>query len=269
MSPSLSRSEREDPPPRRKSCQACVKAKRRCDQRSPACLRCAQRKIRCQYPARPSRSTRADLARSPAPAEVPTALHSEVQPGGTGQNGTLLNATAVAQDFSFDEPPWLGDEAHDLQLDDLGLGAAEDPLLSAQFVDTSNPALHAQDDILQGDDDQDDAEECFGFPVPDTSTTPMDLIMRPSFEYSTARRVDFAAATSRLDCKLAYSIDKIRAAPKTMVLENETPWSHPLLYKDHMPRVMQGMRGLHPMLTFWPTMLVASKRVQREGRYLS
>ncbi|KAF4344799.1 hypothetical protein FBEOM_1229 [Fusarium beomiforme] len=42
--------ERNDPPARRKSCQACKKARRRCDLARPTCQRCAQRSIHCHYP---------------------------------------------------------------------------------------------------------------------------------------------------------------------------------------------------------------------------
>ncbi|KAH8812171.1 hypothetical protein F5884DRAFT_304382 [Xylogone sp. PMI_703] len=37
-------------PPRRKSCAVCIKTKRRCDQRLPACSRCVARHIQCTYP---------------------------------------------------------------------------------------------------------------------------------------------------------------------------------------------------------------------------
>jgi hypothetical protein len=50
--PSHSAQERANPPPRRKSCAACIKAKRRCDFAMPACVRCSQRKIHCEYPSR-------------------------------------------------------------------------------------------------------------------------------------------------------------------------------------------------------------------------
>lgn len=45
--------ERSDPPARRKSCQACKKARRRCDLARPTCQRCAQRNIHCHYPHAP------------------------------------------------------------------------------------------------------------------------------------------------------------------------------------------------------------------------
>ncbi|KAK2617017.1 hypothetical protein QQS21_000108 [Conoideocrella luteorostrata] len=47
---SLTSIERGDPPTRRKSCLACTKSRRRCDQGRPACQRCSQRNIDCRYP---------------------------------------------------------------------------------------------------------------------------------------------------------------------------------------------------------------------------
>lgn len=41
-------------PPRRKSCGACVAAKRRCDLALPSCSRCRHRDIVCEYPVRQS-----------------------------------------------------------------------------------------------------------------------------------------------------------------------------------------------------------------------
>ncbi|CAK7234076.1 hypothetical protein SEUCBS140593_008816 [Sporothrix eucalyptigena] len=38
---------------------------------------------------------------------------------------------------------------------------------------------------------------------------------------------------------LRHAMDIIRDAPRLLVLENRLPWSHPLLYRDHMPRSME------------------------------
>lgn len=38
---------------------------------------------------------------------------------------------------------------------------------------------------------------------------------------------------------LQYAIDEVRAGPRSMVLQNGTPWSHPALYRDDTPRCMQ------------------------------
>lgn len=59
--------ERNDPPARRKSCQACKKARRRCDLARPTCQRCAQRNIHCHYPS------------APAPRESASCIHPESQ----------------------------------------------------------------------------------------------------------------------------------------------------------------------------------------------
>jgi hypothetical protein len=49
--------------------------------------------------------------------------------------------------------------------------------------------------------------------------------------------------------RLQFSLDQIQKAPKTMVAETQTPWSHPLLYAESMPRSMQGARAsLYPMI---------------------
>jgi hypothetical protein len=42
-------------------------------------------------------------------------------------------------------------------------------------------------------------------------------------------------AQSRVD----YSIEQLKAAPAMMVQENQTPWCHPHLYEDYMPRSLQ------------------------------
>ena len=41
--------------------------------------------------------------------------------------------------------------------------------------------------------------------------------------------------------RLQFAIDVIQKAPFSMVLETQTPWSHPFLYRDHMPRSIRGV----------------------------
>lgn len=40
--------------------------------------------------------------------------------------------------------------------------------------------------------------------------------------------------------RLQYAVDIIKGAPMSMLFENQTPWCHPLLYKNGMPKFMQG-----------------------------
>ncbi|KUI58581.1 Regulator of drug sensitivity 1 [Cytospora mali] len=232
MSPPLSRMERGDPPPRRKSCQACVKAKRRCDQRSPACLRCVQRKIMCQYPARPSENIRSNPGQPPLSAGVLT-TPSDIQLESGSQDETLLNPMEMAQDLQFFGSPWPGGEAHDLHFDGMALGAVDGPLL------TSNSALCGQDNIHPGINEQNESELRFEFTGMGTSSATTELATRPPLAVSAPNRVDVAALTRELEGNLSYAIDQIKAAPRTMLMETETPWCHPLLYKERMPRVMQ------------------------------
>ncbi|KAG8408688.1 hypothetical protein J3458_019709 [Metarhizium acridum] len=68
MNCSLTALERNDPPSRRKSCSACIKAKakQRCDFALPACLRCSQSNVACEYPKRSERRA------TQRPANLPT-----------------------------------------------------------------------------------------------------------------------------------------------------------------------------------------------------
>ncbi len=45
-------------------------------------------------------------------------------------------------------------------------------------------------------------------------------------------------SVSRFD----YGITQLKLAPSKMVLENQTPWSHALLYAEDMPRSMHGTK---------------------------
>ncbi|ROV98791.1 hypothetical protein VPNG_08430 [Cytospora leucostoma] len=244
MSPPLSRSERDDPPPRRKSCQACVKAKRRCDQRSPACLRCAQRKIQCQYPARPSRRpTPSEKARSPLPPGVLTTSRLESQQSGiAGRDERLPNAgDGTAQGMQWSESLWLGGAADGLQFNEVDLGAVEGqgPLLSPSFDDISSTAFLGQDDIFLNVYDSNIMDYDPTLAEAGASPTTMHLAARPPLEFSAPRRFDVDALHHRVWTRLSYAIEQIKAAPRMMLLETATPWCHPLLYKEHMPRVMQ------------------------------
>jgi hypothetical protein len=44
--------------------------------------------------------------------------------------------------------------------------------------------------------------------------------------------------------RVEYSIEQMKLAPRTMVMENCTPWVHPSLYEEHLPQSMQGSLGL-------------------------
>ncbi|KAK8194226.1 hypothetical protein M8818_007414 [Zalaria obscura] len=87
------------PPPRRKSCGECVKAKRRCDQRLPTCLRCTKKGLHCEYVARPDRSNdflqqmQFDLTTESLPAPFPEPIEDFSNPS-TFDLATDIDLTA-------------------------------------------------------------------------------------------------------------------------------------------------------------------------------
>ncbi|KAF4976218.1 hypothetical protein FZEAL_7081 [Fusarium zealandicum] len=185
---SLTARERRNPPPRRKSCAACTKAKRRCDFAVPACLRCSQRHIVCQYPSRALRGVQT-LIQSDASATI--------MPGLLAVDGASPTPSAVVQ---LDEPT----------TDEFNAIVAS--------IDT---------DIIE--------LAPFDFPIEDTM---LELAHQPS-ELAPPTTREFGSIPETIANRLQWSIDQIQKAPSTMVLENQTPWCHSMLYKNEMPRSMQ------------------------------
>ncbi|KAK0744944.1 hypothetical protein B0T21DRAFT_358710 [Apiosordaria backusii] len=223
MSPSISAIERNNPPPRRKSCSACIKAKRRCTQETPACQRCAQRSLVCQYPEGRA-SKRPLLARTPS-----TPSHSLTGPP------SALPTPGSSWDFSGWENPSVHlesqeqDDPHFILLDGV------DPLDLFSFDDLDpvleGPNLAANDPVQvpQGMPPQP--------PNFDTGTTRIinDLVIPGP----PACLPQTAAVAWAFKNRLNFALEKIRDAPRQMVCENQTPWSHPCLYEHSMPQSMQ------------------------------
>lgn len=191
--------ERNNPPPRKKSCAACIKAKRRCDFAVPACLRCSQRRIECEYPSR----TPQVKAKVKAPKRVshePTPLQDVVvADGAVGDGCTGGHAAPVDGEASqYGMHPFLCD------LETLDYGA-----------------------------------ESQGY----------DVVHQPSMLAAPTTKGLHDRLTEVVARRLQFSLDQIQKAPRTMVMETRTPWSHPLVYADGMPRSMQGTRAsLYPIV---------------------
>ncbi|PNP85434.1 hypothetical protein FNYG_01263 [Fusarium nygamai] len=92
--------ERNDPPARRKSCQACKKARRRCDLARPTCQRCAQRNIHCHYPyAPPVRESESASCLQPV---IPVSeIESPLTPSYLGMLDSILEPTNDFTDQLF------------------------------------------------------------------------------------------------------------------------------------------------------------------------
>jgi hypothetical protein len=51
--------------------------------------------------------------------------------------------------------------------------------------------------------------------------------------------------------RVGYGIEQLKVAVSSMVLATQTPWSHPLLYEDFMPRCLQGTSGVSLHYVIW------------------
>lgn len=236
---------------------ACVKAKRRCDQRSPECARCAQRKIPCEYHHPPSQATRARTRLEPlADPTAPSAPERTLQvvavdgPHRERDIGQDVRRMAVGDDadVGFFEGPWDG-STHgpplhlDPWLQDGPLGSVDGgPTPSVRPMDTSGWTTTLEHLDLLGDDA---FRSCFSadaplvrepslpMHVPGTRPHPLQLSSPTGFDVEDISKI--------LENKMSYAVGKIKSAPKQMLLELQTPWCHASLYKDVMPPVMQGM----------------------------
>lgn len=199
--------ERNNPPPRKKSCAACIKAKRRCDFAVPACLRCSQRRIQCEYPSRTPRTK----VRAPSHAA----------------NGPVPLQDVAVLDGALSDDCSGGAETIAGQLRPTATGELEEPV---QYSFKPIPYNF----------------ETLGYV---TEIQDHDVIHQPSMLAAPTTKGFHDRLAEIVANRLQFSLDQIHKAPKTMVMETQTPWSHPLLYADSMPRSMQGKRiSLYPLV---------------------
>ncbi|KAK9368231.1 transcription factor gsfR2 [Lipomyces kononenkoae] len=74
------------------------------------------------------------------------------------------------------------------------------------------------------------------FALTDTS---LDIVQQTPDMLVPSRRRSFEFTFAAISSRLQFSIEQIVVTPRQMVLENQTPWCHPRLYIDFMPRSMQ------------------------------
>ena len=235
MPPTRTRLEREGPPPRRKSCHACVKAKRRCDQGQPACTRCSQRKIACHYPSRSASSEAGPFNPSPA---TPTAFGSAFLPDDSGVDELLLGLLAPSGNPEPNNHLWTSQKSPCLHQPGLPWAPAQSLDQSIEVANATSLGLAVDDRDIPGHGYL-DTDLFYDF----TNSPPVgkDVTVRPQLEVpAPPRRLELAGLHATLETNFSYAVDRVKSAPSSMLLANETPWCHPLLYRDHMPREMQG-----------------------------
>jgi hypothetical protein len=68
----------------------------------------------------------------------------------------------------------------------------------------------------------------------------MDLTLLSGASPAFEPRFSTTLLKSLLTGRLEYPIQVFKSAPAAFVYLNQTPWSHPLLWEDHMPGCLQG-----------------------------
>lgn len=213
MNSSLSSLERGNPPARGKACGSCAASKRRCDLKHPACTRCSRRKTRCRYPGvrQTERISSGLVLRQDAPSLT---------------ESLDLDTQALMTDCILIQMP---NQVPMLYEPELFLP----PFLS---YSASNPDLVASEDLMIGGDN---------VPYENGITTgltlhPFSAWCSPILPISDEK---MRRRAMLLHTRLQYSIEEYLSAPRHMVYENSTPWSHPLLYQSEMPGCMQDAQA--------------------------
>ncbi|KAI1129668.1 hypothetical protein F5Y10DRAFT_146296 [Nemania abortiva] len=220
MPPSLSAIERGNPPPRRKSCAACIGAKRRCDLRRPSCLRCSQRQIECAYPEGAVRRGSSNTTSSPAGVSL-NAQPQELM------KSSIPEMTSWEANFDFN----------------MDLNPAYNPSCSSfpamPFDTPPMPGLEFLDEVVNMESTLSSIPPTPGLPL--GLEEPLPVVVRsPKSPCANMSRMRLLSAASDLiERRLHYAIDVFKRAPEDMVLDGGTPWSHPALYRDSMPTCLE------------------------------
>lgn len=204
---SVTATERANPPPRRKSCAACTRAKRRCDLASPSCQRCTGRGLQCHYP---QRRGPADLS-VPAPTPTPS----------------FEDAREPAVDFTIDalmDGFWSSSDAcavDPLPLPDFSVPTVEMPSESPPASAHSGPpATFDPQSLLRGQDKQ--------------------LVYMGSVSGRLATADDVVCTPQFLSDRLGYLFDYMHKLPQVLVDTLGTPWCHPTVFKEVTPKAYEG-----------------------------
>ncbi|EGX88039.1 C6 finger domain protein, putative [Cordyceps militaris CM01] len=215
--------ERDNPPPRRKSCTPCIKAKRRCEYpdattAAAACMRCARRGVMvCDYP-----------------------HHHRQRTGTTTPQGVTSTLTELAEVRTAQLQDWLTmPPPVDMDIGPLingvdrsgfevggGLADLDHATICGDWEWLPGPYLHAE--MATADD--------YNYVPTLAFFDPGTAVLAPA-----AQQLAYIAALLR--SRLAFAVELMRRAPRTMVARLETPWSHHLLYQQAMPAAMQDALG--------------------------
>ena len=123
---------------RQKNCHSCIRAKRRCDRRTPVCSRCVEKKLRCSYTTVRARG-RLDNGhheQQPTNPERPSPCHHVDSFEAALMNTTLYTPSSSAKlsDYSHPIMPMSVDDNLD-----LSVGPALTDMMGAGYLPTQMP----------------------------------------------------------------------------------------------------------------------------------
>ncbi|KAF1828940.1 hypothetical protein BDW02DRAFT_193763 [Decorospora gaudefroyi] len=188
-----------NPQGRQKSCSECAKAKRKCGLEQPRCARCARQHLACVYPPQP---------RSQAPIPHHATPGTRTDFDATELSLEIQDEENAGFAFAFDIPPTSIPTGSPVDIFDFDFSAGASSLDAlANMIDSST-----------NQEDQMAMQRSY------------TRVKKP---FSVGQLSTFAKA------RVEYTIEHIKLAPKWMVDENCTPWSHSMLYEEYMPRSLQ------------------------------
>ncbi|KAH8883952.1 hypothetical protein GQ53DRAFT_406735 [Thozetella sp. PMI_491] len=203
---------------RQKSCNACVKSKRACDKRYPACSRCAERNAACVYAKRPHAEAFPDEFDFDA---------AQVDPSwpdlGASPSMNLFSTSTPHSSSSLADVQFSGGLALlDLPFD-LSLGA-----ITNQAVAETMPLADSQ--LIHEPEGQ--------------PSRPQELDLVPdTFNYDNMADICIYFQPWQLydpSSKAYYILQTLKSYPTVFAKDSYTPWMHKQLYSDNMPLSMRA-----------------------------
>ncbi|GIJ83134.1 hypothetical protein Asppvi_001653 [Aspergillus pseudoviridinutans] len=223
---------------RQKSCNACVRSKRRCDKRTPQCTRCAERGLPCLYHKNPAAS---GLDNS-TPHTVDVDFEDLII--APDESSIVLGA-----EFEFDNPSIRGPPPIQELLASSATGADNSqmplvgptPSFDLSFFNFDN-LTNYMTDIPQGFDMQPwhalaNQDQTSMTAISRVSSSPLHANHRFPIDESRDVSEDFQPwRLYQSDSKIGFMTKSIKEIPSVFVRTKETPFLHRHLYRQNTPR---------------------------------
>lgn len=247
---------------RQKSCNACVRGKRKCDKKTPRCTRCAAKGLECVYQKTPPGPSFHDEELGVAGLSAGAATGASTAPGGSGTatNTTTASTTTASTD--------LGDfdMGFDIDIDSLGntttttsTTSPESLCVPSMTLDSSSLDFSLIDHLMANANATNPSAGAelwnLGGSSGDFAAAAGKTEMPPLPAMQTAVAVrdlsllneagDCLAAFNPLDVhdprtRVGYIVDFITNMYREFARTRSLPFVHPRLYGSHLPRTMMA-----------------------------